>query len=90
MIKVTHKVNDLLTRYVDINNDIFKPSLRKIIALPRILKKINYHSNYIDLLDIENEFNSIIENVKTLISEYDDSSIEYAFLTYFPIIVMLF
>ena len=57
---------NVLSNYLKIHNDIFTFSIRKIIPIPFIFKKIDYNKSYYSLSDDINKLNSIIERAETL------------------------
>lgn len=53
IVKLTHDVNDLLTRYIAIHDDIFRASWRRFIPIPGLFQKINYQQHFIDITNVE-------------------------------------
>ena len=39
---LARRVNEMLRRYMKVQEDLFKPSLRKILRIPGIYRPINY------------------------------------------------
>ena len=80
---IANRVNKLLTTYIDINDEIFKPSIRKIIPIPGIFKKINYHFNYSKLSDIETDLRTELNDLNTLVHVFKEFTIEFKFIGIF-------
>lgn len=76
------EVHDVLTQYIDIHNNIFKSSIRKIIPIPGIFKKIDYEKHYKNLSLLADRLKSIINGIEekneasTLLKEYSLSLYE--------------
>jgi hypothetical protein len=72
IIRVAAEVDQILTNYLKIHDNIFKASIRKIIPIPGIFKKIDYkdHNRFLnDLLTKLNKANLGLENIKILVLE---------------------
>lgn len=66
------EVNGILDEYIKLHNDIFKFSIRKMVPIPGIFKKIDYEDNYKTLNILLTELNTAyygIENTKILVRE---------------------
>jgi hypothetical protein len=46
------QVNDILSRYILVHDDVFKFSLRKVIPIPGIFKPIDYRANSLALTQL--------------------------------------
>lgn len=70
--RVAAEVDQILTNYLKIHDDIFKASIRKIIPIPGIFKKIDYkdHNRLLnDLLTKLNKAHLDLKNIKNLLLE---------------------
>ena len=56
-------VHNILTQYIEIHNDIFKSSLRKIIPIPGVFQAIDYDKHYSSLSELADELKYIISGV---------------------------
>jgi len=77
IIDVSIKINDLLLQYVATHDDIFKTSIRKIIPLPFIFKKIDYQACY---RMADNILSQLVENdllISKMYSICDESQKKY-------------
>jgi len=59
---------NVLSSYLSIHNDIFNFSIRKIIPIPFIFKKINYDKHYYSLNNIIDRLNNIIGRADILLN----------------------
>ena len=57
------EVNEVLTRYIQIHNDVFKSSIRRIIPIPGLFQSIDYGKHYDNLTALTNELEAIISVV---------------------------
>lgn len=80
VLDIANRVHILLTTYIEVNDHIFKPSIRKRIPIPGIFQKINYHSCFLKLSDIGAELVDLKNNFILLIEEFDGSTPEYKFI----------
>jgi len=77
LIRKSLDVHNILTQYIEIHNDIFKSSLRKIIPIPGVFQAIDYGNHY-------NSLSELADELKYTISGVDDRNgfarilIEYA------------
>ena len=90
--ELSWSVNDLLSQYVAIHDDIFKTSIRHAIPIPGIFKAIDFgaHLGKIEniipeLENCDNKIKSVVENVDgqereylDLLSKYTNALIETA------------
>ena len=90
--ELSWSVNDLLSQYVAIHDDIFKTSIRHAIPIPGIFKAIDFgaHLGKIEniipeLENCDNKIKSVVENVDgqereylDLLSQYTNALIETA------------
>jgi hypothetical protein len=51
--KLTHDVNEVLTRYIAIHDDIFPASWGRIIPIPGLFQAIDFRRHFIDITGIE-------------------------------------
>lgn len=56
-------IGELLHRYIDVHNRIFKPSLRHIIPIPGIFKRIDYQQHFESLRFVEMDLEPILSNI---------------------------
>jgi len=52
-------INNILTRYIQIHDAIFKFSLKKILPLPFVFKKIDFENLFLDTKDLLGELTEI-------------------------------
>ena len=71
------EVHELLTRYIQIHNDVFKSSIRRIIPIPGIFQSIDYGKHYANLTALTNELEAIISGI-TVNDEFADALRKYA------------
>lgn len=57
-------VHDLLHRYIRVHDEIFKFSLRKIIPIPGIFKRIEYLQHFEDLYFILEELDGVLDQAE--------------------------
>jgi len=90
IVKLSWNVNDLLSQYVAIHDDVFKTSIRHAIPIPGIFKPIDFgaHLKKIEnvipqLVNCDNRIKSFAENLGgqereyiDLLSKYTDALIE--------------
>ncbi len=75
---VARKVNDLIKEYVSIEDDVFKPSIRKSLPIPGIFRPIHYLSHVERLAEMENEVDQVKNLIRSLKPE--NESMEGQFL----------
>jgi hypothetical protein len=51
--RLSHDVNDLLTRYIAIHDDVFRASWRRIVPVRGLFQKIDFHRHFINITEIE-------------------------------------
>ncbi len=75
---LARRVNEMLRRYMKVQEDLFKPSLRKILRIPGIYRPINYAEN----LHVLEELLRDLADIKAAIrrEEPDPASPEGRFL----------
>ncbi len=81
ILALARYINDLLSRYIAVNDNIFKSPLRKIIPIPGIFQKIDNSANYHLLLNIEVEMVKNIDDLNELVNIYNIDTDEYKFLS---------
>ena len=65
-IALAVQVNEILSKYIFIHDDIFKLSIRKLIPIPGIFKKIDFKTHYKNLGKLSKELIKI--NFKIIIT----------------------
>lgn len=65
LIELALRVNEQLQQYIEIHDNIFAFSFRKMIPLPIIFKAIDYQSHYDGLYFIKEELEGIIETISS-------------------------
>ena len=65
------KVDEILKSYIEVHNDIFKSSIRRVIPLPGFFQAINYENHYNVLNGLGKELQIIISDI----NENDDFAI---------------
>ncbi len=63
LIEAAAEIGNLLHRYIDVHNRIFKTSLRHIIPIPGVFKPINYQQCFESLRFIEQEVESVLRDI---------------------------
>jgi len=63
---VAMKVNGLVKEYVNIEEDIFKPSFRKIIPIPGIFRPVNYQAHFERLQEMEDELGQAKDSIRSI------------------------
>ena len=58
-IALAVQVNEILSKYIFIHDDIFKLSIRKLIPIPGIFKKIDFKTHYKNLGTLSEELSKI-------------------------------
>ena len=66
-VLLARKVNDMLKRYMAVQDDLFKPSLRKIIRIPGLYRPVDYEGNLRTLSALLND----LAEVKSAIRHED-------------------
>lgn len=74
VISLAVQVNEVLTKYILIHDDIFKFSIRKLIPIPGIFKKIDYKSHCMNLEILSEELNMIENEIKKIQSNNSDKT----------------
>lgn len=59
-------INDLLSQYIEIHNNIFKTSIRQRIPIPGIFKAINFSAHLEKIEEIMPEMESLNSKIKLL------------------------
>lgn len=77
LIRKSLDVHDVLTQYIEIHNDIFKSSLRRIIPIPGVFQAIDYGKHYGSLSELADELKYIVSDVDDR-NEFARALIEYA------------
>jgi hypothetical protein len=76
--KLAKEVNVLVKEYVEIERDIFKPSLRKSLPIPGFFRPVDYKSHYGRLGQVLEELEKIKKEISSLRPE--SQSLEGRFL----------
>jgi len=63
LIRKSLEVHDILTQYIEIHNDIFKSSLRRIFPIPGVFQAIDFGKHYFSLSELTDELKYIISGV---------------------------
>lgn len=72
LIAIARNLNDSLTDYTNIHDEIFKKSLRKSIPIPFLFKAINFQEIGVKLQDIHND----LSRYKTQVNDIRQSGSE--------------
>ena len=75
---LARRVNEMLRRYMKVQEDLFKPSLRKILRIPGIYRPINYAENLRALEELLRELAEVKAAIRR--EEPDAASPEGKFL----------
>jgi hypothetical protein len=73
---ISLEVHEILNTYTKIHKDIFKPSLRRIIPIPKLYKPIDYDGHSENLGDLAKKLGKIIPEIPDR-TEYDNTLKEY-------------
>ncbi|MBN1333168.1 MAG: hypothetical protein JW971_05345 [Synergistales bacterium] len=76
-LRVAKKVNDLIREYVSIEEDIFKPSMGKILPIPGIFRPINYAGHRERLKEILLELETVKKDIRSLKPANDSDEGEF-------------
>lgn len=60
LVQKAMEVHKVLTRYIQIHNDVFKSSIRRVIPIPGIFQAIDYGKHQSNLAKLANELEAII------------------------------
>ena len=63
-LEIARRTNSVLRQYMNIQNDLFKPSLRKLIRLPGIYTPVDYQGNRLALTAISVELEDIKRSIR--------------------------
>lgn len=66
ILEIAQRTNAVLKHYMAIQNELFKPSLRKMIRLPGIYKPIDYSGNCQKLEEIISELECIKTSIRDI------------------------
>lgn len=77
IIKLSWDVNDLLSQYVAIHDDVFKTSIRHIIPIPGIFKAIDFGDHLIKTENIIPELENCDSKIKSLAENVSGQEREY-------------
>lgn len=84
IIELSWDVNDLLSQYLEIHDDVFKISIRHAIPIPGIFKPIDFGAHLkkieniiLELENCDNKIKSITNNVNGQEKEYLDLLLKY-------------
>lgn len=78
--ELSTEVNGILGRYIEIHDDIFKFSLRKLIPIPGIFSAIDYLSHQLALEVLLNELGKIQSKLMELAKEPQQKDLETEFV----------
>jgi hypothetical protein len=76
---MARQVNDLLSQYILVHDNIFKFSLRKLLPIPGLFKAINYCKHEITLSGLENQLQLSSQSTRQTMSRKGLSSAEREF-----------
>lgn len=68
------QLNELLSAYIEIHTDIFAGSIRCIMPIPGIFKRIDFAAHEANLKMIGNEIEGLAESFRSLPSEHPGTS----------------
>lgn len=77
IIKLSWDVNDLLSQYVAIHDDVFKTSIRHIIPIPGIFKAIDFGVHLARVENIIPELENCDNKIKALAGNFEGQEREY-------------
>jgi len=77
ILKFSWDVNDLLSQYVVIHDDIFKTSIRHVIPIPGIFKAIDFESRLTKVKNIISELKKCDSEIGFLIENTNEQEREY-------------
>ena len=60
LIQKAVEVHEVLTRYIQIHNDVFKSSIQRVIPIPGIFQSMDYGKHHSDLTELTNELEALI------------------------------
>jgi hypothetical protein len=85
---LAHAVNNILSQYIEIHDDIFKISLRKVIPIPGIFKSIDFSSHHKKLIELHSDIWKIHGSVLDLITDSKLPTPETQFLEILEVYIM--
>lgn len=74
---VAKKVNDLIREYVSIEDELFKPSLRKVLPIPGIFRPVEYSVHQERLEEMLLELESAKKDIRSLKPDSDSTEGEF-------------
>jgi len=77
LTEISVRVNDLLSQYVAIHNDVFKTSIRRIIPLPFLFKAIDFQTHYRETEGILSQLQESKESISKILSQYGPAQKDY-------------
>ena len=77
IIEISQNINSFLSQYIEIHDDIFKTSIRRIIPIPGIFKAIDFEGHLKKSESISNGFENCQTEIKSLLVSLGDSEQEY-------------
>jgi len=77
IIELSWNVNDLLSQYVAIHDDIFKTSIRHAIPIPGIFKAIDFGAHLEKVENITPELKNCDSKIKSIAENVSDQEKEY-------------
>lgn len=77
IIELSWNVNDLLSRYVAIHDDIFKTSIRHAIPIPGIFKPIDFDAHLKNIVNIIPELENCDNKIKFIADNANGQEREY-------------
>ena len=76
--EIALKINNLLSEYIIIHDEVFKFSWRKIIPLPFIFKAINFHDLHEKADKVLNNLEQCNDDLSRILSEVSDKESRFA------------
>jgi len=77
IIELSWNVNDLLSQYVAIHDDVFKTSIRHIIPIPGIFRAIDFGAHLQKVGNIVSELKNCDRKMKSLITDLTSDEREH-------------
>jgi len=74
---VAKKVNDLIREYVSIEDELFKPSFRKVLPIPGIFRPVPYSVHRERLEEMLSELESAKKDIRSLKPDSDSQEGEF-------------
>ena len=80
IVEISWVVNDLLSQYVAIHDDVFKTSIRHIIPIPGIFKAIDFGAHLQKAENIIPELKNCDNKINALADNFEGQEREYLYL----------